>query len=262
MGFDRQRVVAYCRVSTLEQKRRGYGIDIQVRDVRAFADRQGLLVEHFYKDEAESGINENRKALRRLLRDCRAGHVRSVILPSLDRLSRDVRIAENLFHEFASLGVEIMIADMPTYNGRDRKDVLVRQIREAIAEENRKEIIERLWKGRQERVRRGLFPGGNAPYGFRRNGEALEIDPPEARTVRTIFELTKLGTKAVAVARALNDQGLVRRNRQPWTRRRVAAILARNDFYRGGMIRYGTITARSKVPTLLADPAPLSSSLI
>jgi len=61
-------------------------------------------------------------------------------------LSRDVRIAETLFHEFAKLGVEILIAGMPTYNGRDRKDVLIRQIREAIAEENRKDIIDRLWK--------------------------------------------------------------------------------------------------------------------
>ena len=43
MGFDRP-VVAYCRASTLEQKRRGYGIDIQVRDVQAFAERQGLSV--------------------------------------------------------------------------------------------------------------------------------------------------------------------------------------------------------------------------
>lgn len=167
MRIDRPLIVAYCRVSTLEQKRRGYGIDIQVRDVRAFAERQGLLVTRFYRDEAESGIKEDRKQLRRLLRDCRTGRVGSVILPTLDRLSRDVRIAENLFHEFATLGVDVLIADMPTYNGKDRKDVLVRQIREAIAEENRKAIIERLWKGRQERIRRGLPPGGNAPYGYR-----------------------------------------------------------------------------------------------
>ena len=122
MGIDRP-VVAYCRVSTLEQKRRGYGIDIQVRDVQAFAERQGLLVARFYRDEAESGIKEDRKQLRRLLRDCRAGRVGSVILPSLDRLSRDVRIAENLFHEFEQLSIDVLIADMPTYNGRDRKDV-------------------------------------------------------------------------------------------------------------------------------------------
>lgn len=130
-------------------------------------------MQRFYKDEPESGIAEDRKELRRLVRDCRAGRIQTIILPPLDRLSRDVRIAENLFHEFAQLGVEILIADMPTYNGKDRKDVLVRQIREAIAEENRKDIIERLWKGRQERVRRGKFPGGNVPYGFDRNGRGL-----------------------------------------------------------------------------------------
>jgi DNA invertase Pin-like site-specific DNA recombinase len=59
MGVDRP-VVAYCRVSTLEQKRRGYGIDIQICDVQAFADRQGLFIARFYRDEAESGIKEDR----------------------------------------------------------------------------------------------------------------------------------------------------------------------------------------------------------
>lgn len=86
--------------------------------------------------------------------------------------------------------VEIPLsADMPTYNGKDRKDVMIRQILEAIAEENRKDIIERLWKGRQERVLKGLPPGGNVPYGYRRNGKGLAPDQKEAETVRTIFRL-------------------------------------------------------------------------
>src|SRR5713101_1183156 len=223
MEFDRP-VVAYCRVSTLEQKRRGYGIDIQVRDVQAFAERQGLFVVRVYRDEAESGVKEDRRQLRRLLRDCRAGRVGSVILPSLDRLSRDVRIAENLFHEFATVRVEVLIADMPTYNSKDRKDVLIRQIREAIAEENRKDIIERLWKGRQERVRRGLPPGGNVPYGYRRIAKVLVIDPAEATIVRTVFELAERGETPSAIARILSAKGLGRRNGNPWTQRRMAAI--------------------------------------
>ena len=160
MNPDKSIVAAYCRVSTLEQKRRGYGIDIQVRDVTRFAQGQGLSVDRFYLDRAESGVAENRRELRKLRRDCRAGRVGTIIIPTLDRLSRDVRIAENLFYEFERLGVRVLIADMPTYNGKDRKDVLIRQIREAIAEENRKDIIERLWKGRQERARRGLPSGG------------------------------------------------------------------------------------------------------
>ncbi len=131
-----------------------------------------------------------------LFKDCRAGRIWTVIIPSLDRLSRDVRLAENLFHEFEKFGVQVLIADMPTYNGKDRKDVMIRQIREAIAEENRKEIIERLWKGRQERVRRGLALGGNVPYGYRRNGNGLLPHPEETEIVKKIFELAGRGKRA------------------------------------------------------------------
>jgi site-specific DNA recombinase len=250
MASDRS-AVAYCRVSTLEQKREGYGIDIQIRDVRAFAQRQGLLVVRFYKDEAESGAKEDRTQLRRLLQDCRRGRVQRVILPSLDRLSRDVRIAENLFHDFATLGVDVLIADMPTYNGRDRKDVLVRQIREAIAEENRKEIIERLWKGRQERIRRGLPPGGNAPYGYKRVDRTLVPDPVEAAVVKIVFTLARRGSTPTAIARTLVRRGFERRNGRPWTRRRVASVLARWELYRHGLIRYGEVKGTQRNLVLL-----------
>lgn len=175
-------------MSTLEQKRKGYGIDIQIRDVTRFAERIEVSIDRFYRDEAQSGVAEKRRALRRLLRDCRRGMVRTVVLPSLDRLSRNVRLAENLFYEFEQLGVRVLIADMPTYDCRDRKDVMLRQIREVIAEKNRKDIIERLWKGRRERVLRGLPPGGNLAYGYRRNWRNVEIDAREAEIVRLIFQ--------------------------------------------------------------------------
>src|SRR5439155_27073033 len=96
-------VVAYCRVSTLEQHKNGYGIDIQIRDVGRFAEGQGLKVCRFYRDEGESGILENRRALRLLLRDCRKGRVETLIIPSLDRLSRELRLSENLFWQFGIL---------------------------------------------------------------------------------------------------------------------------------------------------------------
>ncbi|MGH9460200.1 MAG: recombinase family protein [Vicinamibacteria bacterium] len=246
-------VAAYCRVSTMEQKRRGYGIDVQIRDVTLFAERQELFIRRFYRDEAESGIAEDRKELKKLLQDCRAGRVGTVIIPSLDRLSRDVRLAENLFHEFEKRGVQVLIADMPTYNGKDRKDVLIRQIREAIAEENRKDIIERLWKGRQERVRRGLAPGGNVPYGYRRNGAGLIRHEEEAAVVRRIFELAACSKTKEATAKILEAEGLMRRNGKPWTRRQVSAVLAHAPLYRDGIIRYGEVEARRPELALLGS---------
>ncbi len=239
-GSNKRKVVAYCRVSTLEQKKRGYGIDIQIRDAVLFAERRGLLVESFYRDEGESGVKENRKALKRLLRDCKTGKVGVVILPSLDRLSREVRIAENLFHEFSSLGIRIMIADMPQYNG-ESKDILVRQIFEAIAEDNRREIIERLWKGRQERVRKGLFPGGNLPYGYVRENGKVKIDPQETEIVKQIYAMAGKRLTGQAIANKLNKRDYTRRNGMPWTQRQVCGILKKERLYKGGLMHYGKI---------------------
>lgn len=240
MREKKKRVVAYCRVSTLEQKKKGYGIDIQIRDATLCAERHGLLVERFYKDEGVSGIKEERKELNQLMRDGKAGRIGVVILPTLDRLSREVRIAENLFYEFKKLDIRILIADMPQYNG-ERKDVLIRQILEAIAEENRREIIERLWKGRQERARKGLFPGGNLPYGYARHKKAVVVNGQEAEIVRQIYALAAEAQTEQEVADELNRKGHARRNGKPWTQRQVCRILRREDLYRGGALKYGEV---------------------
>ena len=247
---NKKQVVAYCRVSTLEQKKNGYGIDIQIRDVTLFAGLQNLLVQKFYKDEGESGIKEERKGLQRLLRDCQAGRIEVIILPSLDRLSREVRIAENLFHEFQKLHIKILIADMPQYNG-ERKDILIRQILEAIAEENRREIIERLWKGRQERIRNGLFPGGNLPYGYVRKDKAIVIDAHEAEIVRKIFVLAGQELTEQAISDELNIKGYVRRNGKPWTQRQVCRILLNKKLYQEGIFHYGEITGENRALIIL-----------
>ncbi len=54
----RKLIVAYCRVSTLEQKRRGYGIEIQLDEVQRCAAHHGLAIDRVYRDEAESGVLE------------------------------------------------------------------------------------------------------------------------------------------------------------------------------------------------------------
>ena len=56
----RKLIVAYCRISTLEQKKNGLGIEIQVRDATLFAEARGLFIDRFYRDEGESGVLERR----------------------------------------------------------------------------------------------------------------------------------------------------------------------------------------------------------
>jgi site-specific DNA recombinase len=244
-------VAAYCRVSTLEQKKKGLGMAIQVRDVTAFAATQNLVIDRFYRDEAQSGAAESRKQLNKLLRACERGEIATVIIPALDRLSRNVRIAENLFHRFDEFGVAVLIADMPGYDGRNRRDVLIRQIREAIAEDSRKEIIERLWKGRQERIRKGKAPGGNVPYGYRREAKQWLRDDKESLIVQMIFEMDRAGSSATAISAHLNANGYTRRNGRPWIARQVLDVLTRRDLYEHGAINYGVVGGLNESLVLL-----------
>jgi site-specific DNA recombinase len=239
-------VVAYCRVSTLEQKKNGLGLEIQIRDATLFAQAQGLFIDRFYRDEGESGILEDRPQLKLLLQQCRLHRVGTVIIPSLDRLSRDVRIAENLFWRFQRYGVRVLIADMPAYNGQDRRDVLIRQIREAIAEDNRKDIVERLLKGRQERVRKGHFPGGNIPYGYRIENKTLIPYAAEADVVREIIRLHRRGIAVAEIVNGLNRRWAKRRNGKPWTVRQVRAILSRRELYECGKVHYGNVEGQDE----------------
>ena len=252
--MDNRTIVAgYCRVSTLEQKKKGYGIDIQMREIGAYAQSAGLSIDEFYVDEARSGITENRKALRKLLKDCKARKVEAVIVASLDRLSRDLRLTENLLFEFDRLGIRVLIADMPYYDGSNRKDVLLRQIREAIAEENRKEIIDRLKKGREERTLKGRMAGGMLPYGYSRTGKDIAKNSHEMEIVSLIFFLRGEEKNGQEIADCLNDQGFMRRNGKPWTQRQVLAILSRGRLYGSGVVRYGEIEGRNDSLIILGE---------
>lgn len=238
-------VVGYGRISTLEQKK-GYGIDIQIRDIKRCARAHGLKIDKFFLDKSESGVEENRKELNKLMEECEAGNIKIVIIPSIDRLSRDVRIAENLFYFFERHNVKIIIADMPHYDDKNRKDVLIRQIKEAIAEENRKDIIERLYRGRQESVRQGKHPGGNIPYGYKRNSRGFEKNEKEIKIIEIIFSKNKLGLIDKEIADYLNKRGYKRRNRKPWTRRQVNSVLDRAELYEKGIFKYGEVRGKNK----------------
>lgn len=208
-------VVAYCRVSTLE------------------AEAEGLR--HRHPDSRRDALRRVPRRLCRSLLQERGAKRRSretlraaTALEGLpERLSwnwgvafarspfESVRLAENLFYDLEQLGVRVLIAEMPTHDSRDRKDVMLRHIREVVAEESRKDIIERLWKGRREGVRKGSVPGVNVSYGYRQIGRHLEIHAGEAAIVRTIFGCAYENVGAIRTAHSLNTKGVVRRNRKP-----------------------------------------------
>ncbi|MFW9876706.1 MAG: recombinase family protein, partial [Candidatus Thorarchaeota archaeon] len=160
---------------------------------------------------------------------------------------------ENLFYYFEKNDVSIFIADMPHYNGKNSKDVLIRQIREAIAEENRKEIIDRLKRGREERIKKGRPAGGNVPYGYTRVNKEFKKNPDEVKIIKLIFFLKRNNMGGKLTADCLNRRGYKLRNGKRWTQKQVWSILNNSDLYKKGILKYGKLTGKDKNLVILKE---------
>lgn len=250
---SRKKIVGYTRVSTNEQKKKGYGIEIQIKDIRKFAKENSLQIDHIFKDEAVSGTEENREGLNSMLSLCKKDKIKAIIFPSTERTARSVRISENLYYKLNKYNVRIYFADMPYYDPDNHGDVMLRQIKEVIAEGNRNAIIERLKKGREQRIIKGRPAGGNVPYGYYRNREQkkLLINKDEAEIIQNIFDQHTIEKNSRQIADLLNSQGYSRRNHTPWTQRQVYSILNRKKLYQDGIIKYGTAKGEDKTLIIL-----------
>ncbi len=86
----RPRCIAYCRVSTNNQKEDGLSIDTQKKMIlEKVQSVRGDLVEDFYIDEGKTGTNMNRSGLQNLLARCSKKDIDYLVVQDTSRLSRD-----------------------------------------------------------------------------------------------------------------------------------------------------------------------------
>ncbi len=167
----RKRVGLYGRVSTTDK---GQDVELQLRELRAFALARGWRIEEEYVDEGISGSQARRPALDRLLAACRRRQTDVVLVWRLDRLGRSLKHLIMTLDELQSLGVAFVSLheqlDCTTAAGQ-----LLLHLLGAFAEFERAII--------RERVKAGL---ANARSKGKRLGRpSLALDPLQVKTLRT-----------------------------------------------------------------------------
>ena len=83
------KIAIYTRVSTLEQKEKGYSIDEQERKLRSYCEINDWKVHDVYVDAGYSGAKRSRPALSKLIDNL--SKVDLVLVYKLDRLTRNVK---------------------------------------------------------------------------------------------------------------------------------------------------------------------------
>ena len=87
-----ERVAAYVRVSSQEQKLHGLSLDAQKMKLTDYAKAHGMKIVGWYMDEGVSGrkLIKNRPELQRMIQDAEAGQFERIIFIKLDRFFRSV----------------------------------------------------------------------------------------------------------------------------------------------------------------------------
>ena len=232
-------VAIYGRVSTANQADTGYGLDVQLQELRKSADEQGYNYTE-YIDRGISGTDvEKRLGLQELLKDIQNKAIDEVWVTKLSRLGRNSRDVLNIIYEFEKYDVDFKSMrdgiDTSTNMGK-----IMLQFMAIIAEMERDVIIETTRAGADYRAKLGKIYGGPVMYGYKRvtvdNDTFLEVVPDEAETVKWIFDLFINGHGYRSIVTKLNRAGKRTKNGNMFQLSAVKFILT-NPIY-AGMIRY------------------------
>ena len=223
------KIVAYVRVSTIEQSQKGYGLDIQRSAIRAWAKDNGHQVVLLCSDEGISGAKaaEDRPGLTEALTALRMHKAAALVVRDLDRLARSVTVQEAVLlevwrredaHVFTVYGE--VLRDDPD----DPMRTAMRQVAGVFAELDRRLIVKRLRDGRKAKTKAGGHANGRYPYGYGPSGPIAE----EQDALRLMRDLRATGATTYAIAEALTAGGHpTKRPPSTWSSASVSRILTR-----------------------------------
>jgi DNA invertase Pin-like site-specific DNA recombinase len=196
--------LVYTRVSSDEQQRDGISLDVQLGDCRRYAAERAWLLDREYQDVL-SGTRDDRPQYQALLDAARhlraAGQEVVVVVWRLDRFGRRVLERVRCREELKQLGVAV-------HSVREGGEVsdLVANILASVAEEEVRQISERVSAAKQHVMATGWHPGGRPTWGFanrlataeeRAQGApqcVLALDESTAPYARELFERVAAGT--------------------------------------------------------------------
>ena len=230
------KVAIYTRVSTEDQAREGYSIEVQREYLLDHAKRMGWEVYKIYSDDI-SGYILDRPALKEMLKDAKVKKFELIITYKLDRFSRKLKDLLNIVDELDSYGVAYKSATEPFDTSTSAGKLMFQQLG-SFAEFERNRIKERVFPGMIKGVMQGNWQGARyAPYGYYYNKEKklLEVVPAEAKIVKLIYTMYLANRTTGQIAEYLYRKGYKSRSGGKFNTKLVCDIL-KNQIYLGKIV--------------------------
>ncbi|MEO2027223.1 MAG: recombinase family protein [Fuerstiella sp.] len=187
-----KRYVALARVSSREQEREGFSLDVQVDALRLYAERNNGEIIRFFRIAETASKHNERKTFKELLAFAKknAHKLDGLLFYKVDRAARNLFDYVELERLESECGIQFISVSQPTENtpaGRMQRRMLA-SMASFYTEQQSLDVKE----GIQRRVETGLFPS-RPPYGYRNvriDGRSIvKLHSENAATICRIFEL-------------------------------------------------------------------------
>lgn len=219
----------YLRVSTEEQSDR-YGLDLQNVACTNYAKVHKLKIKSTYTD-AVSGQTTDRPGVQSALAAAKKGEFTDIIFYDHTRLGRTQKASASIREQLEDAGVAIHYTTTGTYDSDSETGVLLDALGDAMSEIEVKRFVRRARAGkRQAAVSGKVVIGGKIPFGYKRNGSGLKLDPTNAKHVKRMFTQFNSGKSLRWIAKDLEDRKVPTNYGAPWTPSTVTKMLRREHY--------------------------------
>ena len=181
------RVTFYARVST-DREEQLNSLENQVMYFEKFIKEQtNWIFVDGYVDEGISGTSvKKRENFLKMIDDAKKGMFDLILTKEISRFSRNTVDSIQYTQELLSYGVGINFLN-DNINTFDPDSELRLTIMSSIAQEEIRKLSERVRFGYKRSIEKGVVPGNDNFYGYKKNKGKLEIVEEEAELIRLIF---------------------------------------------------------------------------
>lgn len=219
---------AYARYSTDHQTTNS--IAYQLDAIRGYCKEHDITIVSTFTDEAETGTNMDRPGFRAMVAAAGRGEFEAVVIYDITRGSRDVGDWFQFRKTMLLLGVRVISTTQALGDMTSGNDFLVELLNVGLGHREVLETRQKSIAGVAVKAKQGKFLGGVPPLGYDVVNGSYVVNPSEARTVRSIFELYGSGKSYNQILDAV--AGTTGKRGRPLGKNSLHSILA-NERYIG-----------------------------
>ena len=240
--------VIYARYSSDNQREES--IEGQLRECKAFAEKNDIQIVETYIDRALSARTDRRPDFQCMIKDSAGRKFEVVIVWKLDRFARDKYDSAHYKRILKNNGVKVVSATEAISAGAE--GILLESMLEGMAEYYSAELSEKVTRGLTENALKCKYNGGTLPIGYMIDSEQyFQIDPLTAPAVLDAFKHYADGASMREITDEMNLKGVRTKRGGKISINSVTRMLHNRKYI--GEYRYNDIVHPNGIPAIVPE---------